>query len=215
MCVVLHFIWHLLKSTWNPIVCEFSNCASSCISFHIHCNRLAILSFLILKFCVFLHLYPHSVQSTCPLIIYVSSNCAFSCISFKIIAIDSSSNNLWIFKLCIVLHLFPHSLQLTCPPIICEFKIDQQKVSKVIHFLEGSDKTKIFSKTVTKTLFSRPTFSRPILRMFSNNLAHDQPHGWKSTLIECWYNFGRVEHLKRPMLTFCGENTHYPYLIRM
>ena len=122
LCIVLYLFPHWMQSTWHPIICEFSNCASSCISFHIHCNQLAILPFLIVKLCVFLHLYPHSLQSTCPVIIYVSSNCAFSCMSFKIIAIDSSSKNLWIFKLCIVLHLFPHSLQLNCPPIIFEFK---------------------------------------------------------------------------------------------
>ena len=121
LCVVLQFVPHLLQSTWHLIIWDFSNCAFSCISFHINCNQLAIVSFLIVKLCVFLHLYPHSVQSTCPLIIYLSSNCLFSCISFKIIAIDLSSDNLWIFKLCIVLHLFPHSLQLACPPIICEF----------------------------------------------------------------------------------------------
>ena len=78
-------------------ICEFSNCASSCISFHFDCNRLAILSFSNLKIVRF-----PAIHST-------------------FIAIDLTSDHLGIFKLCPLLHLFPHSLQLACPPIICEF----------------------------------------------------------------------------------------------
>ena len=78
-------------------ICEFSNCASSCISFHFDCNRLAILSFSNLKIVHF-----PAIHST-------------------FIAIDLTSDHLGIFKLCPLLHLFPHSLQLACPPIICEF----------------------------------------------------------------------------------------------
>ena len=78
-------------------ICEFSNCASSCISFHFDCNRLAILSFSNLKIVRF-----PAIHST-------------------FIAIDLTSDHLGVFKLCPLLHLFPHSLQLACPPIICEF----------------------------------------------------------------------------------------------
>ena len=79
LCVILQFIPYLLQSTWHPIICEFSNLASSCISFHIHCNRLAILSFSILKICVVLQFIPHLLQSTLHLIICEFSNCASSC----------------------------------------------------------------------------------------------------------------------------------------
>ena len=110
-----------MQSTWHPIICEFSNCASSCTYFHIHCNRLAILSFsdfeivhfsaslstliaiiflsyhfLILKLCVVLQLIPNWLQSTWHPIILEFSNYAPSCTSFHIhcnpIAILSFSN---------------------------------------------------------------------------------------------------------------------------
>ena len=104
-CVVLHLFPHSLQLTHNliicelshisfhihcnrlAIICEFSNCALSCISFHIDCNWLAILSFSNLEICVVLQFIPHLLH-------------------------------LWIFKLCVFLHLFPLWLQSTCYPII-------------------------------------------------------------------------------------------------
>ena len=130
-----------LQLTRHPIICEFSNCAFSYISFHIHCNWLVLRSF----------------------------------VNFKLF--NKKFQKLFIFG---------------------GFWQDQ-------NFQQDSHQDFIFKTNIFET------YTEDV----SNNLAHDQPHGWKSTLIECGYNFGRVEHLKRPMLTFCGENTHYPYLIRM
>ena len=93
LCVVLQFIPHLLQSTWHPIICEFSNCAPSCISFHIHCNWLVLRSFV--NFQVVRLLAPNST----------------------FIAIDLQFYHFLILKLCVVLDLFPHWLQSTCYPI--------------------------------------------------------------------------------------------------
>ena len=73
LCVFLHLFQHSLQSTCHPLICEFSNCAPSCISFHIHCNWLVLrllapistfiardlpsYHFLILKLCVVLHIF--------------------------------------------------------------------------------------------------------------------------------------------------------------
>ena len=88
----MHLFPHSLQLTHNLIICELSH-----ISFHIHCNRIAILSFSNLKIV------------RCPVI------------HSTFIAIDLTSDHLWIFKLCVFLHLFPHSLQSTCHSIIFWF----------------------------------------------------------------------------------------------
>ena len=88
LCVFLQFIPHLLQLTWHPIIWEFSNCAPSCISFHIHCNWLVLrllapistfiardlpsYHFLILKLCVVLHIFQNWLQSICYPIIFKS-----------------------------------------------------------------------------------------------------------------------------------------------
>ena len=83
---LLHLFPHSLQLACPPIICEFSNCASSCTYFHIHCNRLAILSFSDFEIL------------RCPASLST------------LIAIHLLSYHFLIFKLCVFLHLFPHSL---------------------------------------------------------------------------------------------------------
>ena len=94
LCVFLQFIPHLLQLTWHPIIWEFSNCAPSCISFHIHCNWLVLRSFV--NFQIVRLLAPNST----------------------FIAIDLQFYHFLILKFCFVLHLFPHWLQSICYPNI-------------------------------------------------------------------------------------------------
>ena len=156
MCVVLQFIWHLLQSTWHPIVCEFSNFASSCISFHIHCNQLPrSYHFLILncalscnslliycnrldfKLCVFLHLFPHSVQSTCHSIIFWIWNlrCPLSLSTLN--AIDLLSYHFLILKFalsCNSFHIYCISEFSNCASSCISFHIDCNRLLSY-HFL--------------------------------------------------------------------------------
>ena len=81
LCVVLQFVPHLLHLTWHLIIWEFSNCAFSCISFHINCNQLAIVSF------------------DCKIVCLPAPLSSFS-------AIDLPSDHSCIFKLCVFLHVF-------------------------------------------------------------------------------------------------------------
>ena len=128
MCVILQFTPYLLQSTWLQIVrilalistfsaidlpfYHFLNLkfALSSISFHIECNRLAILSFSnlkicvvlqfiphllhlwIFKLCVFLHLFPHWLQSTAILSFSNIKIVRYSSIQSLFIAIDLTSN---------------------------------------------------------------------------------------------------------------------------
>ena len=126
-----NFFPYLLQSTWHPIICEFSNRACSSTYFHIHCNRLAILSFsdfevvrcpaslstliaidllsyhsLILKLCVVLQFIPHLLQSTLHLIISDFKIVRLPAPLSSFSAIVLPSDHLYIFKLCVFLHLF-------------------------------------------------------------------------------------------------------------
>ena len=101
ICELSHISFHI-HCNRLAIICEFSNCALSCISFHIDCNRLAILSFSNLKIV------------RCPAI--HSTFIAF--VNFQIvshiapistfIAIDKPFYHFLILKFCVVLHLFQH-----------------------------------------------------------------------------------------------------------
>ena len=92
LCVVLQFIPHLLQSTWHPIIWEFSNCAPSCISFHIHCNWLVLRSFV--NFQIVRLLAPISTFIAIDLLSYhfLILKFALSCNSFHIYCICEFSN---------------------------------------------------------------------------------------------------------------------------
>ena len=89
--------------------------ALSSISFHIECNRLAILSFSNIKLCVILQFTPYPLQSTwlqiVPILALISTFSAIDLLSFHFLTL----------KLCVVLQFIPHLLQSTWHPIIWEF----------------------------------------------------------------------------------------------